>query len=161
MFPFLFPQGKVCIAEKARDRLLVLLWAYLQELGLNFLPCRRQDGELSLHWHRQVSGFNGWFLGHSAAHTHPHSSSSQRWPVGHHFPSPWPSHWHSPAGRELHQISAGAPLSLSLLNIWSSGSDLLDILLPKTSLCLSSWLDLARVLSGCRPPFLNNVVYLQ
>lgn len=69
---------------------------YLQVLRLNFLPCRRHDCKLSLHWHVQVSGLRGWFRGHCAAHTQPHSSSSHRWPVGHNLLSPWPSHWHSP-----------------------------------------------------------------
>lgn len=87
--------------------------AYLQVLGLNLLPCRRQDSGLSLHWHRQVSGLRGWFPGHSTSHTQPHSSSSHRWPAGHPFPSSWPSHWHSPATRHKYRTDHFAPFFMN------------------------------------------------
>lgn len=83
-------------ASKLFGQGMAVLCTYLQVLWLNFLPCRRHDCELSLHWHVQVSGLRGWFRGHCAAHTHPHSSASHRCPAGHNLPSPWPSHWHSP-----------------------------------------------------------------
>lgn len=87
------------LKASSRNGLLTAFYTYLQVFGLNFLPCRMHDSWLSLHWHRQVSGFRGWCPGHSAAHTQPQRSSSHLWPAGHDFPSPWPSHWHSPERR--------------------------------------------------------------
>ena len=118
-------------------------YAYLQVLRLNFFPSRRHDCSLSLHWHRQVSGLRGWFLGHSAAHTQPHSSSSHRWPVGHNFPSPWPSHRHTPERREgLTRTENKTSIRYGITHIWLwSGFGLLQqifaALLPESYLCLS------------------------
>lgn len=92
-----FTQGHL---SRIDTRMENFLYTYLQVLGLNFLPCSRHDCGLSLHSHRQVSGLRGWFLGQFAAHTQPHRSSFHRWPAGQRFPSPWPSHWHSPERRK-------------------------------------------------------------